>query len=202
MTEPVLKGLVLAGGDSRRMGSDKAAREFSGQSLLDRAVSLVSEVVDETCVSAREQQRNLAGREHYRLIPDSLPFAGPAAGILSAHCADRGAAWLVLACDMPMVTAHMLRRLVAERDASAAATAWIAEGREQPEPLCAVYEPATLAAFLEKAQAGECLSPLSWLNTQPVKLLAGAVEDSLSSANTPEELERMQVVANSVPRQE
>jgi molybdopterin-guanine dinucleotide biosynthesis protein A len=197
--DALLKGLVLAGGESQRMGGDKAAMDFSGQSLLDRAVSLLSEVVADVYVSAREEQRKLAGRDSYRLVTDSLPFAGPAAGILSAHCADPEAAWLVLACDMPMVTESMLGQLVAGRDASMAATAWMAEGREVLEPLCAVYEPATLAAFLAQAQAGGGVSPLGWLSSQPIKLLTGAAGTAMSSANTPEELEVMQAAAKQLP---
>ncbi len=197
----VLKGLVLAGGDSRRMGSDKAAIEFAGQSLLDRAVCLLSEVVEEVYVSVREQQRNTGGRDRYPLITDSLPLAGPAAGILSAHLADPEAAWLVLACDMPGVTMPMLGQLVEERDALLAGTAWTGEERELPEPLCAVYEPATLAAFLIQIQAGGEVSPLGWLRSQSVKCLSGA-GINMSSTNTPEELEAMQETAKQAPPQE
>jgi len=188
---PPLKGLVLAGGESKRMGADKAAIEFSGKTLLDQAVSTMAHVVDDVFVSARDEQRLSAGRETYPFIADRLgpEIRGPAAGILSAHCQYPDAAWLVLAMDMPLVTVAMLEGLVSERDSDYDATAWRSERNSAPEPLCAVYEPATLVRFLHQVQAGGDTSPQRWLGTQSVKLLAGSGSGLLAGANTPQELD-------------
>jgi len=189
---PPLKGLILAGGESKRMGADKAAVEFSGETLLDHAVSTMAPIVDSVFVSARDGQRLSAGRETYPFIADSLgpEVQGPAAGILSAHCLHPDAAWLVLAVDMPLVTVAMLERLIGERDPDRAATAWHSEREGVPEPLCAVYEPATLVRFLHQVQAGGDTSPQRWLSSQPVKLLAGSSRGLLAGANTPQELDQ------------
>lgn len=183
---------MLTGGDSRRMGSDKAALLYGHSTLLDRAARALQPVVSEVFVSARAEQRGAAGRSHYPLIADSIPVRGPAAGILSAHCHDPGAAWLVLACDLPLVSSDLLHQLVAERDTDLAATAWLAESAEQAEPLCAVYEPATLAAFLRAVKAGGKPSPQQWLDGQHVKLLPRPSGRVLAGANTPAELAGLQ----------
>lgn len=188
---PPLKGLILAGGESRRMGTDKAALQFAGKTLLDRAVSIMAPLVDSVFVSGRAEQRLQAGRASYAFIADSLgpEIRGPAAGILSAHRCYPDAAWLIMAVDMPLVTAAVLKRLIRERSPDHAATAWHSEVRNAPEPLCAVYEPATLVGFLHQVKAGGDFSPQRWLNTQSVKLLEGADSKFLAGANTPQELD-------------
>jgi molybdopterin-guanine dinucleotide biosynthesis protein A len=175
------------------MGSDKAALNFSGQTLLARAMAAMQSVVDNVFVSARGEQQSSAGREAYPFIADSLgpDVRGPAAGILSAHCAHPDAAWLVLAVDMPLVTAAVLKRLLSERSPDHAATAWRSDHSDAPEPLCAVYEPATLAGFLHQVLAGGDSSPQRWLSAQRVKLLDGSDSGLLAGANTPQELDLM-----------
>lgn len=191
-TVPELKGLVLAGGDSSRMGSDKAAANFGTHSLLARAMQAMQPVVAEVFVSARAEQAQAAGRSDYPLITDSLELRGPAAGILSAHLYDPAAAWLVLACDLPLVTTAVLQELVHGRAADKAATAWSYGKDGQAEPLCAVYEPATLAGFLREVKGGGKPSPQAWLSKQQVKLLQRPAGQVLAGANTPGELEELQ----------
>ncbi len=192
ITAPELKGLVLTGGDSRRMGADKASMVFHEQTLLERAINVLQGVVPEVFVSARTEQREAGGRADCSLIEDSVAVRGPAAGILSAHLHDPAAAWLVLACDLPRVSGELLQALVTERDADVAATAWSAEQAGQAEPLCAVYEPATLAAFLRAVGAGLKPSPQQWLDSQQVKLLERPAGAALQGANTLEELAELQ----------
>ena len=178
-----VRGLVLAGGDSRRMGTDKAGLELDGSTLLERGVALLSEVVADVHVSVRDTD---ALRSHYVCISDSVDIRGPAAGMLSAHRLFPDEAWLVLACDMPLVSHSILSRLLENRDPEAAATCWLgADGR--PEPLCAVYDPATLAAFLRHINAGGNAGPRGWLIKQQARMLELPESTALSSANTPQE---------------
>ena len=185
---PDLKGLVLAGGDSRRMGADKAGVLFAGQTLLDRAVQAMQPVVGEVFVSARAEQQQISGRSRYLLINDTVDARGPAAGILSAHRYDESAAWLVLACDLPLVNADVLEQLVRQRDASADATAWSRGDGKLAEPLCTVYEPATLAGFLHHVLDGGKPSPQEWLTHQQVRLLGSHPGNALAGVNTQQEL--------------
>jgi len=191
MTERApLKGLVLAGGHSRRMGTDKAALELQGSTLLDRAVNLLRSQLDDVWVAVRPDQAHMAVRNAYPLLEDRLQNVGPAAGILAAHEYAPQAAWLVVACDMPMLDAATLRCLINGRDSSQDATALVASAAADPEPLCAIYEPVTLASFHAQAGTG-MLSPLAWLKQARVRLLVVRDAGALLNANTYDELQRI-----------
>jgi molybdopterin-guanine dinucleotide biosynthesis protein A len=191
-----LLGLVLAGGQSRRMGADKAALEIAGASLLARAVATLGQVVDDVHVSVATAQDDDPLRSEFAVITDQLEDIGPAAGLLSAHMYAPESAWLVMACDMPLLDTATLRQLVESRQPEMAATVWAAADSSGAEPLCAIYEPVTLAAFLEQVTAGGNPSPKDWLAGTRVHLLDIPSSDVLNSANTPEEFATMKQQLN------
>jgi molybdopterin-guanine dinucleotide biosynthesis protein A len=170
------------------MGSDKAALSFAGSTLLGRAVAQLRGVVEHVYVSSRADQEGSDVRAPYALIADQTAGIGPAAGLLAAHELFPAAAWLVLAVDMPLVTSAELARLVRARDAAAAATAWRSPDDGKPEPLCAIYEPATLAALARHIEQGGSSSLRGWLESAEVKYLPDSSSEWLRSANTPAEL--------------
>jgi molybdopterin-guanine dinucleotide biosynthesis protein A len=179
---------VLAGGRSRRLGRDKAALVHEGTTLLERAASLLQVIVSRVSVSVRPDQVDDDLRRRFVLITDAREGIGPAAGIIAAHRSQPSAAWLVLACDMPRVTAQELTRLVDARNALRAATAFRQAADGRPEPLCAIYEPATLAQFQAQVDAGGNPSPRDWLAATDAILLDPVTPDLLTSINTPEDL--------------
>ncbi len=187
----VLKGLVLSGGRSTRMQRDKAVLEYGGETQLDRAMRLLGEQVSEVYVSVRADQVSEPARAKYRQIVDShdgtSPIAkGPAAGILAAQAADPQAAWLVLACDLPQLDAQTLATLIAARNTQHTATAFRSAHGGLPEPLCAIYEPASaplLAAFV--AGGRDC--PRKFLLNSDTLLLDQPNPKALDNVNTPDE---------------
>lgn len=188
---PPLLGLVLAGGHSRRLGSDKAAVVLDGRPMLERAVALLATLVPEVWVAVRADQAGDALRGRFRLLVDVAPGIGPAAGILAAHAAMPGAAWLVMACDMPRMGTDELARLVAARDPAACATAFRGAHDGRPEPLCAIYEPATLARFQRQVAGGGNTSPRALLEACGPVLLEALATDQLDSINSREDLQRL-----------
>lgn len=174
MTAPAdapISGVVLAGGQSKRFGSDKAAAEVGGVSLLERAVRLLESVLDDVWVSVRPDQASDALRSRYRCLLDRHPGQGPAAGLEAAHAAAPERAWLALACDQPSLSAADLERLVAERDPNAAATACCDPATGVLQPLCAIYEPATLSGLAKETAAENGPSPRGYLKNRPLKLI-------------------------------
>lgn len=187
MTAP-LHGLVLAGGRSTRMGRDKAALEYGGQSQLERAFSLLQPLVTRSFVSVREEQRDDPLRQPFAQIRDATPgLEGPAAGILSALHAFPQAAWLVVACDLPFLDAATLQFLIARRDPALLATAYRGSHDGLPEPLCAIYEPAAAGALQAFVDGGRNC-PRKFLLQSPVLLLEPRAE-ALDNVNTPDELD-------------
>ena len=186
MSAPLL-GLVLAGGRSSRMGSDKAAIRYGEQTQLERAIGLVSQFTQQTFVSVRPDQAADPLRKKFAQIVDGGDVEGPAAGIRAAQLARPDAAWLVVACDLPHLGAITLQHLIAHRDAAKVATAYRSSHDGLPEPLCAIYEPAAgaaLQAFL--ATGRNC--PRKFLINSDTLLLSQPDPEALENVNTPDEL--------------
>lgn len=188
---PPLRGLVLAGGRSVRMGRDKAGILIEGATLLERTVALLDGCVTSVSVSVRADQVDDRLRRQFPLLPDSGTGLGPANGLRAAHLGDPAAAWLVLACDMPGLDRRVIEALVAARDPARAATSWRSPVTGLPEPLCAIWEPATLARLASLvAAAGRPVSPRAVLAESDTLLLDAPWPVALLNLNTPAELDR------------
>jgi molybdopterin-guanine dinucleotide biosynthesis protein A len=184
---PLLFGLVLAGGRSSRMGSDKAALEYHGRAQLARAHDLLEKLVARIFVSVRPDQTTEPLRARFAQIVDADGVRGPAAGIRAAQKAHPDAAWLVLACDLPWLDNATLQHLIARRDPARTATAFRSSRDGLPEPLCAIYEPAAAPALEEfLVSGGNC--PRKLLINSDTLLLDQPDSKALDNVNTPQEL--------------
>ena len=181
-----LYGLVLTGGRSTRMGQDKAALRVSGRTQLERALALLAPHVARAFVSVRADQRADPLRAGFEQIEDSREGLGPIAGILAAQQRYPDSAWLVLACDLPLLDAATLEFLLRARAPERLATAYRSSHDHLPEPLCAVYEPASHAA-LAAYVAGGRNCPRKFLMGADVHLLDEPNPRALDNTNTPEE---------------
>jgi molybdopterin-guanine dinucleotide biosynthesis protein A len=179
-------GLILAGGASSRMRRDKAALLYQGKSQLDRAFELASRHAAKVFVSVRGDQKTEPTRAQKPLIVDSVDGEGPIVGIRSAMTDYPEVAWLVLACDLPFLSDAALEQLLAERDPSVLATAYVSAYDGLPEPLCAVWEPAAAPALSAYQSAGgHC--PRKFLRRHPARLIEPRDRHALDNVNTPEE---------------
>ena len=196
-----LRGLVLAGGRSTRMGRDKAALEYAGRTQLERAVDLLRPHVTSVHVSVRAEQAEEPVRHRFPQILDRGDVTGPAAGIRAAQLHDPAAAWLVLACDLPCLDATALDALLAGRDAGRVATAYRSSRDGLPEPLCAVWEPAS-APLLQRFIEGGRNCPRKFLIESDTLLLEQIRPEALDNVNTPDELAaaRSRLTAQAAPR--
>ena len=186
MTTPVLFGLVLAGGASTRMRTDKAALDYHGQPQLRWAFELLSKFCAATFVSVRPDQRDDVTRAGYPQIVDRQPGTGPIAGISAALLEHPKAAWLVLACDLPFLTERTLQHLIARRDPQKVATAYRSAHDGLPEPLCAIWEPAAREPVLAYIATGkQC--PRKVLINSDATVLDLPDTRALDNVNTPEE---------------
>jgi molybdopterin-guanine dinucleotide biosynthesis protein A len=190
MNAATLQGLVLAGGHSRRMASDKALLTYAGETQLERAMRLLREAGLPGWISVRPDQVAEPGRARHPQVVDGLQGAGPAAGILAALERSPRAAWLVLACDLPFLDAASLRHLLLHREPAALATAFRSASDGKPEPLCAIWEPASREPLLRAVEAGRTC-PRRFLQDalreSAVALLDLPRAEALDNVNTPEE---------------
>lgn len=126
-----MSAAVLYGGRSSRMGCDKAALPFGGESLLARAVHIASQVSDDVMVVGSSV---VAEARHARHIAD--PGDGPLVALTTALRSAREAEVLLIACDMPLVTPALLRHLNA---LAGGADACVPRVDGIAVPTCAVY---------------------------------------------------------------
>ena len=182
-----LHGLVLAGGLSQRMQTDKSRLRYgpAGREQREVAAGLLAEVCPEVFISCRagqaaEMPAGLAP------LPDTFLDLGPLGGILSAFRHDPNAAWLVLACDLPFLTADVLRGLVAGRQPARLATAFQSPGSDFPEPLITIFEPRAYPELLRFLGLGYSC-PRKMLINSDVEVLPTPGEQALRNVNTPEE---------------
>ena len=178
-----LRGLVLAGGRSTRMGRDKAVLAYHGRDQLQVAFELLGEVAGPNFVSVRADQTSDPLRARYAQVIDGTLGVGPVAGILAALRTRPAAAWLVLACDLPFLDASTLRALIAGRDPSRVATAFRSAYDGLPEPLCAIWEPQCeplLADFV--AADGRC--PRKFLLAHAARIIDLPRSNALDNINS------------------
>jgi molybdopterin-guanine dinucleotide biosynthesis protein A len=181
-----LYGLVLAGGRSSRMQRDKAALEYAGRTQLERAVELLTPLVERVFVSVRPDQTADPLRARFAQIVDSGEAAGPIAGIIAAQSRHPDAAWLVLACDLPLLDRDTLEHLLRSRRAQRQATAYRSSHDGLPEPLCAIYEPSTREAIRAYVAGGrDC--PRKFLINADTQLIDQPEPGALDNVNTPTE---------------
>jgi molybdopterin-guanine dinucleotide biosynthesis protein A len=185
-----LYGLVLAGGASRRMGQDKAALALHGRPQLAWARDLLARHCERVFTSIRADQHDDPVRRDQAVIVDLLEGAGPIAGIAAAQTTHPGHAWLVLACDLPFVDDRCIDALVLHRDGRPV-VAYASSHDGLPEPLCAIYEPAS-SAGVQAAIASGRNCPRKYILGTGVALLTQPDPAALENVNTPDELQRAQ----------
>ena len=183
-------GLLLSGGASQRMKQDKAGLRYAGEPQLLRAWRTLSSVVDRAFVSVRQSQQGDPLRAMLPQLVDAYEPVGPIAGILSAQDAAPDAAWLVIACDLPQLDEATLKTLLTKRDPTREATVFLSRFDGLPEPLCAIWEPASRARLKQRYDDGS-YCPRKALMQADILALA-APGDALDNVNTPEEFQQMQ----------
>ncbi len=141
---------IIAGGDARRFaGRDKSALAIGEARIIDREIAVLREVADHLVIVANDPDR-------YRslglpIVKDLVPGAGALGGIYTAITVARDTPTLVVACDMPFLTAHFLRHLaIAGREVDVA----IPRTAEGYEPLCASYSRGCADPIRRRIDAG------------------------------------------------
>lgn len=183
-----LYGLVLSGGKSTRMGNDKGLIVYHGIPQREYLYNLLGAYCERTFMSVRSEQVKDIPAEIETIVDEDV-FRGPYNGLLSAHNAYPNVAWLVLACDLPLMDGRALQELINARDVEKKATAFALKGNPLPEPLCAIWEPRALAESLFYLQSEKGTCPRKYLINSDVKLVFPTNENVLLNANSQAEYE-------------
>ncbi len=189
----LLSIVIQAGGQSRRMGQNKALLPFKGQPLIQRVVEWVRPVADELLVTTN--QPDLFPFLNLPMFADLLPGTGALGGLYTALSAAANPLVAVIACDMPFVSAGLLAY---ERDLCGAE--WdvvIPRLVNGWEPLHAIYRRETCLSIIRKALEENRLRMDSWFGEVRVRsLLEEEIRltdpdlRSFLNTNTPDEFTR------------
>jgi len=190
-TVPKLKGLVLTGGKSSRMGKDKAYLDYHGKPQKEYVKEVLNSQDIEVYYSVgytAESSVNSGSMQYLaNEIPDEFLGMGPFGGICSAFKKDPNSAWFVIATDVPFVDHKLIQFIIENRDSSKVATTVKGKGKQFPEPLITIYEPKAYPLLLQYLSQGY-VCPRKMIINSDVKVLE--IEDALiRNINTPDEFE-------------
>jgi molybdopterin-guanine dinucleotide biosynthesis protein A len=157
MAAPVV-GFVVAGGQSRRMGRDKALLPWEDRTLLDHAIARLRRVTDDVRVLCGPQARYES--HGVPVVPDVVENQGALGGVLSGLLVQDRPLGLFLAVDLPGVPAGLLEALVVA--AAAGFDAVVPVWSRGAEPLCAVYSTACLEPIRRRLAAGDAKMTSFW----------------------------------------
>ena len=195
-----VSGIVLAGGQSRRLGRDKAVEPLGGQPMIRRVLERVAGLTSESIVVVADRARGdaLPLLDDTRVIPDVYPGMGSLGGIFSGLAAVGNEWAVVTACDMPFLNGELLGYLASLREGMDV-VAPVVEGR--PEPTHALYSKKCLP-FIEERLRAEELKITGFYDRVRVRYVEEEEirkfdPDLLSffNVNSPQDLERARALA-------
>ncbi len=180
---------ILAGGRSKRMGSDKALLTIEGIPLLQRVIDAAHTLADARIIISNSPTTHSPFL--WPLFPDRFPDAGPLGGLATALHHVTTSHLLLLACDMPNLTPPLLQYLVDQPRASHGVI--IPEDEKGLQPLCAVYSRSILPLAEDAIEKGQ-LSMQTFVGRIDARVVnrkkwapQSEVHDPFANFNTPEE---------------
>lgn len=196
-----LTGVLLTGGESRRMGRNKAFLEIGGKPLLERSLEVLNNVCSEVLISSKET--DLYEGYGYKVIPDIIKGKGPLGGLFSVLQQANYEHLFLVACDMPLLNEKAIAYTYRELGEYDAVVPYVL-GRSHPLHAC--YHQRILPLVEEKIQEDKLrlTELLSECRTKIVKLDSGIkdsderelLEQSFLNVNTPEEWETIDKFLN------
>jgi len=190
---------IQAGGQSSRMGEDKALKTFLGRPLIQRVVERLGSIADELIVTTN-RPADYAFLD-LRLISDLKPGRGALGGLYTAIASANHPIVAVVACDMPFASTKIIEaasRIMVEEEADVV----IAKREEGYEPLHAVYRRDTCLPAIESAIENDQWKVVAWFPQVKVRVLTTeeikrADPDGLAfwNVNTPEEFAKAEELA-------
>jgi molybdopterin-guanine dinucleotide biosynthesis protein A len=195
---------IQAGGQSSRMGEDKALKTFLGRPLIQRVVERLSSIADELIVTTNRPDDYTFLK--LPLVSDLKPGRGALGGLYTAIASVSNPIVAVVACDMPFASATLLEagtQLMVEEGADVV----IAKSEEGFEPLHAVYRRETCLSAIETALEADQWKVVAWFPQVKVRVLTPEEirrydPSGLAfwNVNTPEEFSKAEEIAQSNSR--
>lgn len=192
-----ISAVVLAGGESRRLGQDKCMLLVDGQPLLTRTLALLASLAGDLVVVSNDPHRTRDVPFAVRLVPDRTPGVGALMGLYSGLRAARHQRAVAVACDMPFLNLPLLRYMV---DLSADYDVVLPRVGDMVEPLHAIYGKGCLGPMERQLALGR-RRIISFFDDVRVRYVEEAEVDrydprhlSFLNVNTPDDWRRVQAL--------
>jgi len=142
-----INALILIGGKSTRMGTDKSQLVYYNQPQRKHLFNLLIEILPKENIyfSVRDQEQV----NEQKIIVDKYPNLGPFGAIYAAFEQDNSKPWLILAVDIPFINIDVLNLLINNRNTSKIATTFQGKNKNYPEPLITIWEPKVIPLLKE-----------------------------------------------------
>lgn len=127
-----ITGIILAGGKSKRMGTDKGLMDWNGKPMVTYAIDALDRYCNKILMSTTNNNYKIFNLD---LIPDSVPDLGPIGGLLTCINYSDTHTCICLPCDLPNIHHKIIEFLLNEYDGKSC----IVPLSPLPEPLCAIY---------------------------------------------------------------
>ena len=184
-----IAGFVLCGGESRRMGRDKALLEIDGEPLVVRVAEAIRFVTEPVTLVG---PRNLYEKLGFPVIEDEHRGSGPLSGIVAALENSLAPRALILACDLAGIDREFVSQICRKSLESNGFDAWVAENSERGlEPLCAIYHVRTLDR-LRGHLLSKRLKLRDILKEMRIERVPAPGPATLANVNTPDDWKRHQ----------
>ena len=180
-----ITAIILTGGKSSRMGSDKGLLLLKGKTFVGRIIDAVKPLVKEIVLVGNNAKYDEFGLKRYR---DVIPNCGPLGGIFTGLFYSETDNNLILSCDVPLITLEVLQQLLERSDSEADVNQL--ESKDETMPLVALYKKGCMHACLDELKKGErrLRAVVGKWNTKTIKL-DPEMEPFVRNINTPAELE-------------
>ena len=186
---------MLSGGQSRRMGQDKALLEYKGRPLIFHGADTLRAVFSQTVLLANRPEAY--GFVDLPVLQDQIADCGPLGGLHAALADKRGSSVFLLACDLPLISPELVRFIHQAWDGEAYACVPLHLGRLQP--LCAFYTRHCLEPLENRLLRGQN-KVMDFLDTIPIQQLPILPESPFYTEhiffniNTPENYEKLKQI--------
>ena len=198
-----ITGVILAGGQSSRMGFNKAEAEMNGESMLVRMIEKLKEVTSTIIISSGNvSYPNIP----YPQIPDVHPQCGPIGGIHSLLRRSNSSLNLVVSCDIPLVSVYLLKYMVESATKSDALITVPVDQEGQLHMTCAIYRKDILPILQQqiKAHAFKMKDLLDLVSVAYIKISREHPlfqENAFMNVNRPSTLEEARKLWNNQKKQ-
>jgi molybdopterin-guanine dinucleotide biosynthesis protein A len=197
----MLSIVIQAGGQSTRMGEDKALKPFLRRPLIQHVIERIQPIADEIIITTnRPDDYAFLGQ---RLVSDLVPGRGALGGLYTALASANGDLVAVVACDMPFASSLLIQaaaRLLVEEEADVV----IAKTAEGYEPFHAVYRRAACVPAIQSAIEADKWKVIAWFPSVKVRELSAEEIAQFDpsglcfwNVNTPEEFLEAERLAKS-----